>query len=490
MTFNEMGLCPEILQSISEQKYTQPTEIQSKAIPLLLKHPGDFVGQAQTGTGKTAAFLIPLLEKIKPEKKKVQALILSPTRELANQIHNEFKKISKHLPISSQTIYGGTSYRTQIQALRQNHQVIIGTPGRTIDLINKRHIDLSECTQLIIDEADEMLNMGFLEDVQTIIKCLNENKRSWLFSATIPKPIDLLIKKHFSQPEFIRIEKKTLSNDDVDQYYCPLSRKDFSKALRLIGASAKSTYGIVFCETRLETNKVAEELANSGLSALPLNGDLNQEQRDYALAQFKSKRIQFLVCTDVASRGIDVSHVTHVFNFGLPRQKESYVHRIGRTGRAGRSGTAISFVSESDGYKVKSIENLTGKKMKIYKLPSVEEVKKNIILFALEKISATKSALKERGQDFLIDPSFQDFKSYFEDCDSEETLKILFTHLFKRELSQIESQFTIKQISLDSPKRKSANSRRRKQPQEPRKRSERHFKKAGTTKRKPRRRTR
>ncbi len=470
MTFDEMGLSPLIMKAIAELSYTKPTDIQEKAIPLLLKHEGDFVGQAQTGTGKTAAFLIPLLERLDSDSGTIQALVLSPTRELANQIHNEFKKVSKHLPVESLTVYGGVSYSDQLRSLKKGCQVVIGTPGRTIDLIKRGALKLNNCTQLVIDEADEMLNMGFLEDVQIIINRLSKDRKSWMFSATIPRPINELIKRNFSDPKIITIEKKAMSSENISQYFCPINKKDFSKALRLICAHEKDCFGIIFCETRVETKKVTDDMVSFGLSTLVLNGDLNQSQRDHALGQFKNKKIHFLVCTDVASRGIDVSHITHVFNFGLPRQREAYIHRIGRTGRAGKTGTAISFVSGPDLHKLRNIERLTGKKIEPYKLPNSNEVKRKTILFALEKMNATKEALSLRGEEFSIDSTYSHFADYFKDSSKEHALKIIFSDRFKREMRQIEEQLNVQEISSSSApaSRKKSSQRRQGRRRKPR----------------------
>ena len=355
-TFATLGLMKSSLKALDKLGFESPTGIQKQAIPLLMKSENDFVGQAQTGTGKTAAFLLPLLQKIDLNSDALQALIIAPTRELAMQVQNELEKLSSFTDLRTTTIYGGTSYDYQIRALKKEKvQVVVGTPGRLLDLMNRGSLKLNQCQNLIIDEADEMLNMGFLDDVETIIEALPETKSIWMFSATMPESIKKLVKRRFVQPKFIKSQEK-LTNQNISQHFCLVERRDQVKALKRVMMANSGDQAIVFCETREECKTISEKLMDSGMSALPLHGDLSQAQREAAMNRFKSNKVQLLVCTDVAARGIDVSELAFVFNMGLPRQDESYVHRVGRTGRAGVKGTAISFVSSKERYRIKFIE--------------------------------------------------------------------------------------------------------------------------------------
>ena len=439
MTFEEFNLLPSLFKGIQDLGFESPTEIQENAIPLLLNHEGDFVGQAQTGTGKTMAFLVPLLEQMNTNAKGVQSLIVAPTRELAQQVFVELEKVAKHMGVKAITVYGGVPYEKQIQALkRKGVQIVVGTPGRIIDLMDRGVLKVDNCRNLILDEADEMLNMGFFEDVQKIVSLLPEQRKIWMFSATMPKAISSLVEKEFHNPEFLKIKKKNLTNDNIAQYFCVLNRKDFVKGLRIIIESSKDSYGIVFTETRAESKSIADGLIDYGVSALALNGDLSQSQRDFAMNRFKSKKIRFLVCTDIAARGIDVSHVSHVFNMGFPRQTESYVHRIGRTGRAGESGTAVTFVTPGARYDIKKVERTTGQVLSEYALPSLEELKKVKVESELEKMEKLKSAVEEMGEEFTLDSSYDDFKSFFATLDKDEVLKVMFSFKFNRDFRQIE----------------------------------------------------
>ncbi|CAM9977784.1 unnamed protein product, partial [Chrysoparadoxa australica] len=327
ITFDSFNFQEPISRALLGMGFTEPTEIQKKAIPMLLASEQDFVGQAQTGTGKTAAFLLPLLENLDLNSRNVEALVLTPTRELALQVHQELEKLAKYTPLRSTTVYGGTSYDKQRQAFKKDRvQVVVGTPGRVIDLIDRGMLKLEDCKNFVIDEADEMLNMGFLEDVESILECLPEQRKIWMFSATMPEAIKKLVKKNFSDPEFVRTASKSLANMDIDQRYVLLDQKDHVKGLRRIVEADNGNQGIVFCETREGCKRVAEKLQDLGVSALPLHGDLSQAQREYAMGRFKANKVRLLVCTDIAARGIDVNDLKYVFNMGFPRHDDSYVH--------------------------------------------------------------------------------------------------------------------------------------------------------------------
>ena len=439
MSFEQFDLSEAILRAISDLGFTKPSDIQVKAIPILKNHQGDFVGQAQTGTGKTAAFVIPLLETIDSQSRDVQSLVLAPTRELANQVFQEIEKLAKYLPIRATTVYGGVPYPKQISAIKKDRpHIIVGTPGRVIDLIEKGILKLDNCHNLTIDEADEMLNMGFFDDVQTIIESLNADKKMWMFSATMPRQITKLIESKFTTPKYVQIEKKTLSNEDISQYYCLLKRRHFPEGLQRLMDGNEDLFGIVFCETRRETKELSELLISQGVSVASLHGELSQGERDIAMKKFKDRKVDLLICTDVAARGIDVTNITHVINMGFPRQHESYVHRIGRTGRAGLKGQAISFITPDDMRKLKQLEALTGQKISQYTLPDSSLLKKAKITKELDKMDKIKAAIVDTERAFQIDETYSYFETYFNDLSKEDILKLLFSYRFNREIRQID----------------------------------------------------
>lgn len=444
LNFQSLGLMESSLKALNGLGFDKPTSIQEKAIPMLLNSEHDFVGQAQTGTGKTAAFLLPLLEKIDLSSNALQALIIAPTRELAQQVQKELEKLAAFTSLRTTTIYGGTSYDNQIRALkREKVQVVVGTPGRLLDLLDRGSLNLSRCENLIIDEADEMLNMGFLDDVETLIEALPETKSIWMFSATMPESIKKLVNRRFVQPKFIKSKEK-LTNQNISQHFCIVERKDQVKALKRVMLANSGDQAIVFCETREECKTVSEKLMDAGMSALALHGDLSQAQREQAMARFKANKVQLLVCTDVAARGIDVTELAFVFNMGLPRQDESYVHRVGRTGRAGVKGTAISFVSSKDRYRLKFIERKIGQPLLPYDLPDVSAIKVSKVKTDLEKMEGLKNAVTEKGDEFDIDATYELFREELKDLSKEQVLKILFSHLYHREFRLLEESLQIK----------------------------------------------
>lgn len=460
MDFSFEQLSEPINRVIQEIGFTEPTEIQSKAIPVLMGKDGDFVGQAQTGTGKTAAFCLPLLERIDFDKKGIQAIILSPTRELANQINSEILRFSQYLPLKTVIVYGGVGYREQIQGLRKA-QIVIATPGRTLDLIDRGELRLDNADVLIIDEADEMMNMGFIEDIETIIDEMPSDCLKWMFSATMPSQIVRLMKEKLDSPEIIQLKKKTLSNENIQQSYCCLPRKNFFNALRFLLVSEEDLYGIIFCETREETKRLAEKLQGIGRNVASLHGDLNQRQRDFAMASFRDRRAEILVCTDVAARGLDVSNVTHVINIGLPRTRENYVHRIGRTGRAGQIGKAISLISPSESRGLRDVERLTKQKLTPFPLPNREELKRTRVNRELEKMVHLRNAIVEKGQDFRIDDSFEHFKGELGNLSEDEVLKLLFSHIFNGDFRSIDESLENLKHAMSLQERSGERSRSR-----------------------------
>jgi ATP-dependent RNA helicase DeaD len=464
LTFKDLDIATDILRAIDEMGFSEPTEIQAKGIPLLTNTTKDFVGQAQTGTGKTAAFVIPILEKINEDDGHVQALILTPTRELAFQVETEIKKLGKYRDVGTTCIYGGTSYEKQIRALKKDRpQVVVGTPGRVIDLINKGILKLSEAQYCVLDEADEMLNMGFFEDVQTILDIFQENRQLIMFSATMPRQILNLISKSFHDYEMVKIKNKTLSNENIDQKFFVVREKYFKESLaRLIDASPEF-YGIVFCRTRLDTKDVGEDLKKRGHSVEILNGDMGQAERDYAMRNFKEKRATIMVCTDVAARGIDVTNLTHVVNYGLPQDNESYVHRIGRTGRAGEKGLAYTLVSPNNTFAIRRIEKHINRNIDRARLPSVKLLKEKMVEKEMEKANGIFEAISAKDGTFEVDSTFEMFQAKFGELSQDQLLKLMFTWKFNQQLRNYNNLADIEMVPSSRNDRSGGNSRGRSQ---------------------------
>jgi len=435
--FEEFNLNNNLLKAIADLGYVEPTEIQAKAIPLLSENDVDFVGQAQTGTGKTAAFVLPLLQKIDPDNKNIQALILAPTRELANQVRDEIVKLSKHTTIKSIAIYGGFSYEKQKRSLKKDRpQIVVGTPGRIMDLMDQGTLKFDQTNYMILDEADEMLNMGFFEDVQLILAAVNKKRRLWMFSATMPRPILNLIQKDFKNPEVVKIEKKSLSNEDIEQRYYVVRERNFKEAICRIIDSEPEMYGIVFCRTRQDTRDLADALLTRGYSVETLHGELGQNQRDAAMAKFKARRVNLMICTDVAARGIDVNNLSHVINYGAPHDLESYVHRTGRTGRAGMKGIAITLADPRQLSQMRRIESFIKQQIQLCKLPTIDQLKKSLVCKGLEKLNPTIEAIFEKGEDFKLDETFEIFKDRLDLLSREELEKLAFTWFFNKDLKR------------------------------------------------------
>lgn len=387
MTFEETGLKPEIVRAVAELGFINPTPIQEKTIPHLLNSKNDLVALAQTGTGKTAAFGLPVLHLIEPYSNDIQALILSPTRELAIQIVGDLKEFSKHMKgINVVAVYGGASISMQIKDLRRGAQIVVGTPGRVLDMINKGALKLQAIKYLVLDEADEMLNMGFKEDLDFILSGTPAEKQTLLFSATMPTEIARISKRYMNNPEEITMGSKNAGASTVQHDYYVVSAKDRYEALKRIADLHSDIYGIVFCRTRRETREIATKLMDDGYNADALYGDLTQQQRDEVMARFRNRGIQLLVATDVAARGIDVDHLTHVINYELPDDLEAYIHRSGRTGRAGRSGISISIVHSREQFKINQLERMSGKKFERKLVPNGEEIFHNKIKMLAQKL--------------------------------------------------------------------------------------------------------
>ncbi len=375
ITFKETGLKPEILKALEDLSFVNPTPIQEKTIPYLINGKNDLIALAQTGTGKTAAFGLPILQQINPKENKIQALILSPTRELGLQIANDLKSYSKYMDkISVAAVYGGASIDTQIKQLKKGVQIVAATPGRALDLIKRRVLKLSNVKFLVLDEADEMLSMGFKDDLDAILEQTPENKQTLLFSATMPKEILRIAQKYMNNPEEISVGKKNTGAENVQHIYYMVSARDRYLALKRIADINPKIYGIVFCRTRRETKEVADKLMADGYNADALHGDLSQSQRDYVMDRFRKKHLQLLVATDVAARGLDVNDLTHIINYNLPDELEVYIHRSGRTGRAGKKGISISIIHSKEKSKIKTLEKKVGKSFDHLQVPGGKEI--------------------------------------------------------------------------------------------------------------------
>lgn len=374
VTFADLGLDPKVLKALSDVGYEKPSAIQAATIPPLLEG-RDVVGLAQTGTGKTAAFALPILSRLDLSQKTPQALVLAPTRELALQVCEAFEKYAAHMKgVHVLPVYGGQAYGVQLSALRRGVHVIVGTPGRIMDHLAKGTLDLTELRFLVLDEADEMLNMGFAEDVETILADTPDDKNVALFSATMPSQIRRISKQYLTNPEEITVKAKTTTSPNITQRYLMVSYPQKVDALTRILEVENFEGMIVFVRTKNETETLAEKLRARGFSAAAINGDVAQAQRERTVNQLKSAKLDILVATDVAARGLDVERISHVVNYDIPTDTESYVHRIGRTGRAGRSGDAISFVTPRERYLLKHIEKATRQPLTQMQLPTADDV--------------------------------------------------------------------------------------------------------------------
>jgi ATP-dependent RNA helicase DeaD len=430
VTFQELPLRESLIKAITERGYVEPTDIQAQAIPALATTDTDFVGQAQTGTGKTAAFVLPLLNKIDSNSRDVQALILTPTRELANQITEEIKKFSTYERTKSLAVYGGISLEGQIKGLRRDRpQIVVGTPGRVMDLIDRGVLILDNAKFAILDEADEMLDMGFIDDVKHILSKLGEDKKTWMFSATMPAPILSLIKTYLKDPLVVKVQKKTTTNESIEQKHYVVRHSHMSEAVCRILDSLDEYYGMIFCRTKVDAKTLADELNARGYPSDSMHGDMSQQQRDITMKNFKMKKINMLVCTDVAARGIDVDNLTHVINYGLPQDIESYVHRIGRTGRAGQTGVAITLVEPNERYRLRMVENNTKARIIQATLPTPKELKEVMVRKELKKFDTIIEGLSKLEADAV-------FTEKFAALEKEDLLKVMYNHIFKSQISR------------------------------------------------------
>ena len=387
-TFEEMGLTPGVLKALTELGFEKPTDVQIKAIPFVIESDRDIVALAQTGTGKTAAFSLPIIHKLDLKAKNIQALILCPTRELCIQISRDIDSYIKYEKgINIVSVYGGAPIDGQIRQLRRGCHIVVGTPGRVRDLINRRKLDISEINFLVLDEADEMLTMGFKEELDAILETAPAEKQGLLFSATMPREIDAIANNYMRDPQKFEIGSRNVANADVKHVFCVTRTSDRYRALKRIVDITANMYGIVFCRTRAETKEVADKLMADGYKADALHGDLSQAQRDYVMGRFRKKNIQLLVATDVAARGIDVNDLTHVMHFKIPDQLENYIHRSGRTGRAGKKGISIALITSRESHKIRMLEKKIGQKFERRLIPTGEQVCERRLFELINKIA-------------------------------------------------------------------------------------------------------
>ncbi len=382
-TFEELGLGEKTLEAIRKKGFEEPSEIQSLCIPLLLKKNTEVIGQAETGTGKTAAFAIPIIETIEEDNKAVQALILTPTRELALQTAEEINSLKGERRIECAPIYGGASMENQIRKLKKNVHIVVGTPGRILDHIKRKTLSLTSLTFLVLDEADEMLDMGFIDDIKEVLKVVPEEKRMLMFSATVPPLIQNLASSFMKNPIVVRTQKRDSTTKNADQIYYEVKEGDKIEALTRIIDRTPDFYGVIFCRTKNQCDEVGHILQEKSYDAEALHGDLSQREREIILRKMREKTIRILVATDVAARGLDIQNLTHVINYSLPQDPEIYIHRVGRTGRAGKVGTAITFITPTEARRFSYIKKASKADIRKEEIPSAKEVverKKEIII--------------------------------------------------------------------------------------------------------------
>ncbi len=432
--FEELGLQEKLLKAVEELGFTQPTPIQEKAIPVLLSGTKDLIGLAQTGTGKTAAFGLPLLQLIETGKKYPQALVICPTRELCLQIVNEIEQFKKHMPlVHIVAVYGGSSITMQIRDIRRGVQIVVATPGRLIDLIERKAINLEEIKYVVLDEADEMLNMGFQEDIEFILQNTPQRDSTWLFSATMPPEIRQVSKRYMQEPVEITVGKKNTANKNVDhQFFVTQAQHRYETLKRLIDFNP-GIYGIIFTRTKAEAQEISEKLTREGYDIDALHGDLSQQQRNKVMDEFRDKTLQLLIATDVAARGIDVQGITHVINYELPDDVEVYTHRSGRTGRAGKTGVCMSIIHAREIGKIRQIERMVQVPFHKLEIPSGKDVCRRQFFYFMDKL-------------LQADISHGDYETYvptlnekFQDISKEEVLKRVAALEFDRFLKYYEN---------------------------------------------------
>ena len=453
-TFEELGVSEEIRRAISELGFEHPMPVQEEVIPYLLGNRNDVIALAQTGTGKTAAFGLPLLQRIDTSSKSTQAIVLSPTRELCLQIADDLKDFGKYIPhMHIAAVYGGASIDTQIHQLRHGVQIIVATPGRLIDLMHRGKARLDQVRNVVLDEADEMLNMGFQESITEILTGVPEDRNTLLFSATMSRDVEKVAKGYLHDYKEIVVGSRNEGAESVNHIYYMVNARDKYLALKRLVDFYPKIYAIVFCRTKVETQEIADKLIKDGYNAESLHGDLSQQQRDLTMQKFRSHLTQILVATDVAARGLDVNDLTHVINYGLPDDIENYTHRSGRTGRAGKKGTSISIIHSREKYKVRNIEREIGKEFIDGTLPSPEEICKKQLFKTMDNI------LKTDVDEEQIAPYMEDINRQFEYIDKEDLIKKIVTSTFGRFLDYYKNAPEIEKPSARSSREEGRSGR-------------------------------
>lgn len=427
LSFPELGVGENLLKAIEELGYVSPTPIQQQAIPLLLSNQRDFIGLAQTGTGKTAAFGLPLLQLINFKQRHTQALIMAPTRELCVQITNDLVNYSKHIPGRNITaVYGGASISTQIRQIERGTQIVVATPGRLLDLIGRGAIHMDRIEYVVLDEADEMLNMGFQDDIDEILSHLPEQRRVWLFSATMPQEVRSIASNYMTDPAELTIGKKNEGAGNIEHFYFVIHERDRYQALRRILDSIPEVFGIIFCRTKLDAQHIAENLIRDGYNADSLHGDLTQMARDKVMGRYRNHSLDVLVATDVAARGIDVSDITHVIHYNLPDEPENYTHRSGRTARAGKSGYSFALINVRETDKIRYIEKKINTKIHLAKIPDAVSVVEQQLMHLIKKIHHV--SVNEKGIQQYLPAVFEELQ----DLSKEELIKRIVSIEFNR----------------------------------------------------------
>jgi ATP-dependent RNA helicase DeaD len=425
--FNTLQLRDEILRAVTDLGFVSPTPVQAEAIPFLLNNKQDMIALAQTGTGKTAAFSLPVLQQIDTENPTIQMLVLCPTRELCLQIHGDILSFSKYMNgIRPVAVYGGTAIDKQIREVRNKANIIVGTPGRTLDLIMRKVLKLESVLWLVLDEADEMLSMGFEEDMKEILKTTPEEKQVMLFSATMPPAIRNIAKNYMTRPYEISVGKSNTGNADIEHQYFLVQSRDKYTALKRVADINPDIYAIVFCRTKMETKEVADKLGQDGYNADALHGDLSQSQRDYVMGRFRKGQLQILVATDVAARGLDVNELTHVINYTIPDDPATYIHRSGRTGRAGNKGISLSIIHGREVGKLREIEKRTGKSFSHISVPTGNEICEIQLMHMVNKMINVELAEDQ------INPYLPAIFDLLSDMTKEEVIKRFVSLEFNR----------------------------------------------------------
>ncbi len=455
-TFEELGVNAAIRKAIEELGFVQPMPVQEAVIPYLLGNENDVIALAQTGTGKTAAFGIPLLERIDTSRRETQALVLSPTRELCLQITDDLRDFAKYMDgIHVEAVYGGAAIEPQMRALKKGVEIIVATPGRLVDLMHRGYAHLEEVTNIVLDEADEMLNMGFSDSINEIFESLSADHHTLMFSATMSKEVERVAKKYLNNYQEIVVGSRNEGAENVNHIYYMVNAKDKYLALKRIVDYYPRIFAIIFCRTKVETQEIADKLIKDGYNAESLHGDLSQQQRDLTMQKFRNHLTQLLVATDVAARGLDVDDLTHVINFGLPDDIENYTHRSGRTGRAGKKGTSISIIHSREKHKIRNIEKEIGKEFVKAEIPSAEEICKKQLYKVMDQI------VKTDVDDEEIAPFMQDISRYFEYIDKDELIKKIVSLEFGKFLAYYAEAPEIEEVKPDKKEKKPQSDRQK-----------------------------